>query len=200
MARKSKAKSIAKAAMQMPEAPLRHALDVATLSRALETKFDLQPDKAKLARIAAFLQIEQLKAFRFRGELLPRRKDDWLLKARLTADLQQACVVTLAPVDEWIDEDVLLELLPLTKSTDKDTLDVLPDADDGPDYFQDQIDLGAIALERVALALEPYPRAADADFESDQFAAPGVQPLRDEDLKPFASLAALKENLGNKES
>ena len=195
MARRSKTQPRTQTDDRLPEAPLQHVLDVATLSRARETRFDLQPDSGVRKKIAAFLGIEKLDQMRFKGQLAPRRKTEWRLEGRLTASLEQACVVTLGPVPVTIDETIVRELLPLPADSELDEIDVELDEDDGPDYFEDQIDVGAIALEQVALALDPYPRVDDAALDAVQFAAPGVAPLTDADLKPFAKLADLKEKL-----
>jgi hypothetical protein len=49
--------------------------------------------------------------------------------------------------------------------------------------------------EALALALPDYPRAPDAEMETGQFAAPGVDPMTDEDAKPLAGLAALRARM-----
>ena len=179
----------------LPDAPLKHVFDVATLSRARETRFDLHPGSDERQSIADFMGIEALDQMRFKGHLQPLRKSEWRLEARLTAAVQQACVVTLAPVPAAIDEKIVRELLPLPAGTEAIEVEVGPEEEDGPDYFEDRIDVGAIALEQLALALDPYPRAADAKLEDAQFAGPGVAPMTDADLKPFAKLASLKDKL-----
>ena len=196
MARKSKIKAEA----ELPEAPLQHLLEVATLSRAIETSFDLSPNRAMLDRIAVFLGLEALTTLRFKGHIQPRKKENWRIEARLTATLEQACVITLVPVPEKIDEQIVRDLLPSHQARENDAAEIELTAEDGPDYFADHIDIAAIALEQLALALEPYPRAPGAELKSDVFSAPGVAPLTDADLKPFAKLADLKERLENKDS
>ncbi len=196
MARKSKKK----AEVELPQAPMQHLLEVATLSRAVETSFDLQPDRAMLDRIAEYLGLETLSALRFKGQIQPRRKENWRIDARLTAVLEQACVITLAPVPEKIDEQITRALIPAHQVPDTDEAEIELGAEDGPDTFEDLIDIAAVALEQLALALDPYPRAKGAELKSDTFAAPGVAPLSDADLKPFAKLAALKQQLENKDS
>ena len=191
-------KSKTQAQTELPQVPYSHALEVGALSRAIETSFDLQPDREMLDRIAAFLKVEQISDLRFKGELAPRRKDEWRLKARLTADLEQACVISLSPVAEKVDEEIVRELLPGPNPELEDELELGADDGEGPDYFQDRIDLAAIALEQLALALDPYPRAEDAKLEDSQFTEPGIEPLKDADLKPFAGLADLKEKLSGK--
>jgi hypothetical protein len=61
------------------------------------------------------------------------------------------------------------------------------------------IDPGLLAVESLALALDPYPRASGVPRAEYQAAPPGVAPLADDDLKPFAKLAVLKEKLGEAE-
>lgn len=180
---------------ELPDAPYPHRIEVATLSRAIETTFDLRPDGELQQGIAAFLGIETLDALRFKGALHPRRKDEWRLDARLTAVAEQACIVSLVPVPEKIDARVRLDLIPEAKAASPDEAEVELEEGEEPEYFQDEIDLGAIAVEQLALALDPYPRALDAELETATYSEPGVAPLQDADLKPFAKLAALKARL-----
>jgi uncharacterized metal-binding protein YceD (DUF177 family) len=53
-------------------------------------------------------------------------------------------------------------------------------------------------IESLLLALPQYPRATDADLGEAVFAEDGVTPLKDEDTKPFAGLAALRDQLDKK--
>ncbi len=61
------------------------------------------------------------------------------------------------------------------------------------------IDPGVLAIESLALVLDPYPRAPGVPPADWQAAPPGVPPLGEGDLKPFAKLAVLKEKLGGGE-
>jgi hypothetical protein len=53
----------------------------------------------------------------------------------------------------------------------------------------------AVLAEALALALPDYPRAPGAELGQAVFAEPGIEPLRDEALRPFAGLAAFKDRL-----
>lgn len=175
--------------------PFSHALVVAELSRARPTTFDITADAAVRSEISAELGLVDLSALRFKGEVQPRARDCWRIDGRLTADLNQPCVVTLAPVPEKLDERVMREFVPEGHAPKADQIDLDVDADDDPDVFTDMIDPGRVALEALALALDPYPRAPGAEHESRSFTAPGIEPLSDKDLKPFAGLAALKSRM-----
>ena len=180
-----------------PPLPFSHPLRVATLSAAKPTGFDLRPDAATLAKIAGFLGIRGLQEMRFRGEIAGEEDDNWVVTGRLTAHTSQDCVVTLEPVLQRIDETVRRVYVP---EDDADALDVDfdPDAEDEFDVFDDAIDIAALAIETIALSLDPYPRKSEARIETTTFSAPGIAPIQDEDLKPFAGLAALRDKLADK--
>ena len=61
----------------------------------------------------------------------------------------------------------------------------------------EEIDLGAVMVESLELALPLYPRAPGAELGEAVFAAPGAEPLKDVDLRPFAGLSALRDRLSS---
>lgn len=176
-----------------PQTALSHPLRVANLPNRKPTRFDLRPDAAVRAAMAAELGINALPAFRMRGELRPAGRTDFTLDAEMEATVDQPCSVTLAPV---------VTVLRDTVKRHYDADFVYPDAeevempdDDTTEPLPEVIDLGAVAMEALALALPLYPRAPGVELGEAVFAAPGSAPLRDEDLRPFAGLAALKDRL-----
>ena len=66
---------------------------------------------------------------------------------------------------------------------------------DLPDILSETLDLGELASEALSLALDPYPRAEGEEPLDLQAAPPGETPISDDDVKPFASLAAYREKL-----
>lgn len=183
----------------LPDAPLVVPYAVVSLSRAKDTTFDIQPNASKRAEIARFLGVLDLGAMRLRGKLVPVGKDRWRAEGRLTANLRQACVATLDPVPERVNETVSRDYIPLDDGPLPTTVIDIDSADsdeDEPDIFGDTIDLGQFAVEALALAMSAYPRAESAAEQDLRVAAPGVEPLSDDDVKPFAALAALKDKLG----
>lgn len=178
------------------EVPVGHPVPVHTLSRAKQTKYDLRPDPEEMTRIAGFLKVLDVRDLRFKGILEGEGDEGWRASGRLTGDIDQACVVTLAPVLQRIDEEVSRLYLPNELLDSSEEIDLDPETDDEPDGFDETIDIGHLMVESVALALEPYPRADGAELDTHQFAAPGTEPLTDDDVKPFAKLAALREKMG----
>ena len=176
-------------------APFQKPFMVATLSRARPHGFDLRPDREEAIEIAGFLGISDVNELRFKGDLTAQGDEDWRIDGRLTASVTQECVVTLAPVGQKIDESVHRHYVPGDDQPEIMNIDLDLDSDDESDTYKDVIDPGQLALEALALALDPYPRAPDAELDQSRFAAPGVTPLTDNDLKPFAGLAALKDKM-----
>ncbi|MEO1490791.1 MAG: YceD family protein [Pseudomonadota bacterium] len=176
-------------------APFQRPIEVESLSAARPKPFDLVADAEARAEIAAFLGLPRLDALRMKGEINAAGRDRWRLTARLTAELCQTCVVSLSDVSESIDEDIVRDFIPAEDVSALEGTDLdLADEDD-PDPYERVIDPGIVAIECLALALDPYPRAPGAEVTVSAVAAPGVAPLKDDDLKPFAGLAALKDKM-----
>ncbi len=175
--------------------PWPHPMRVGTLKRAVDIPVDLQSDKQECATIAEFMGLHGIASLRFKGKLVAEDDEGWVLTGRLTANLTQRCVVTLSPLPVRIDQKIVRHLVP---SFSAGTIDLDPEDEDEADEFDDVIDPGVIALEELALALEPYPRGLESELETTVAAPPGSQPLTDEALKPFAGLAALKDKMQTK--
>ena len=169
-------------------------IDVSDLPAGREVSVSLVPDSAQLAEGAAQLDVLGLQKLRLEGRLVPEGRKDWTLRAKLGATVTQACVVTLAPVRTRIEEDVLRKFVADWQEAEGDSV-VEMDEDVESEPLTREIDLMAIALEGVALAMPDYPRAGDADLGEAVFAEPGVEAMTDEAAKPFAGLAALKAKM-----
>lgn len=156
--------------------------------------FDLCPDPAARAALAQELGLLALDSVRLAGELRPVGRSDVALDARLQAEAVQACVVTLQPVPARIDVRVSRHYVADWVEPEGDEVE-MPE-DDTREPMPETLDLNAVLAEALALALPDYPRAPGAELGQAVFAAPGIEPLRDEALKPFAGLAALRGKLG----
>lgn len=173
--------------------PLSHPFRVAALPNRKPTRFELKPDAATRRQIAAYLNIPTVKAMSFRGLLSPSGRHDYVLEADLTAVVEQACSITLAPVKAEIREKVLRRFIADFEVPEGDEAE-MPE-DDTVDPLGEVIDAGHIALEALALALPMFPRAPNAELGEAVFTAPGQKPLAQSDLRPFAGLAGLKAKL-----
>lgn len=169
--------------------PVTEPVRMAEISGRRARAFDLRPDAAQLAALAPLLDVTRLAEVGLKGKLTPEGKADVVLVARLTAEVEQPCVVTLAPVVTKIDTEIRRHYVAGMQPPSEDEVE-MPE-DDSLEPLPQVVDLGAVLMEALALALPDYPRAEGAELGEAVFAAPGVQGLRDADLKPFAGLAGL---------
>jgi len=121
---------------------------------------------------------------------------------RIVADVSQECIVTLDPVPDHIDETFDRGFLPErdivgdVKPGQEVEIEDDPELGDLPDLLGEALDLGEIATEALILALDPYPRADGEDPLDLAAAPPGEAPISDEEVKPFAALAQLRDKMG----
>jgi uncharacterized metal-binding protein YceD (DUF177 family) len=160
------------------------------LNRRNPARFATAIDAATRDSIAADLGLLALPSLRLAGDLLPSGASDLDLRATLEATVVQPCVVTLAPVTTRLAERVERRYVAQWAEPEGGSETELED--DTREPLPETIDLLAVAAEALALALPLYPRAPGAALGEAVFGPPGAEPLRDQDLRPFAALAALK--------
>jgi uncharacterized metal-binding protein YceD (DUF177 family) len=168
-------------------------LTPARLPRGAETPFDFSPAAPERTRLAAELDLLGLRKLRFAGRLIPEGARDWRLEAMLGATVVQPCVVSGDPVTTRLDEPVTRRYR--ADLSDPDEAEIEMPEDDTEERLPAVLDLSEVMAEALALALPLYPRAPGAVLESTSFAAPGVTPLGDDDVKPLAGLADLRARL-----
>lgn len=126
--------------------------------------------RAALAEAHGLLSVET-----YRAELLVAswKRNGVKVSGRVEADITQACIVTLEPVEAHIDEPVEALLLPEDSKLGRQGFEgggeILLDADgpDSPETFSgDIIDVGALAEQFFGLAIDPYPRKPGASLDA----------------------------------
>jgi uncharacterized metal-binding protein YceD (DUF177 family) len=113
----------------------------------------------------------------------------------VSADIVQTCVVSLVPVDEHIEETFTVRFVRDAMRPAQTEEEILLDAAvaDPPDLLDGPtLDLGALAEEYFALAINPYPRAPGAELP------PEAADPDDAEQSPFAVLANLAKNPSRK--
>jgi hypothetical protein len=126
--------------------------------------------RAALAEAHGLLSVEA-----YRAELLVAswKRNGVKVSGRVEAEITQACIVTLDPVEAHIDEPVEALLLPEDSKLGRQGFEgggeILLDADgpDSPETFSgDTIDVGALAEQFFGLAINPYPRKSGASLDA----------------------------------
>lgn len=177
----------------IPSQPLR----TAALSARKPTRFAFHPDAEGRTAIAASLGLIGLSKLSFTGEIRPTGRHDFTLEARIEAQAVQPCSISLAPVPCRIAEDVRRRFDADFKAPEAEEAEMI---DDEVEPLPEILDIAAIAVEALSLALPLYPRAPGAELGEAVFAAPGTKPLAEADLKPFAGLADLAARLKKPDS
>jgi len=151
-------------------------------------RLDLVADAEECAAIRERLGLASLERLAAHA-VLAREGDRIGASGRLKAALEQRCAATGEPLPVHLDEAFELHFVPAPAVGDEE---IELDASELDLLFHDgqAIDLGAAIADSLALALDPYPRGANAGAALKQA---GV--ISEEEAGPFAALAALKERM-----
>jgi len=156
-------------------------------------RVELAANEATRKAVAAAIGISGLPRLEASFDLT-RRGEGVHVVGQVSATVGQTCVVTLDPVENEVQEAVDLLFLPeseaLAATRAKPALSHDVDDEEPPEVLRHgMVDLGEVALEFLALGVDPYPRKPGATFE--------VGTTADEPAShPFAALEALKRRGG----
>jgi uncharacterized metal-binding protein YceD (DUF177 family) len=154
------------------------------------TRLAIEANAAERAALAKRLGILAIDSLRAEIELQRIRGGSAVkLAGTLTADVTQACVVTLEPVKQHVEEtfdilysdDVTDEQSAIGAASDIAWPEPLPEG---------ALDVGEAVAEQLSLALDPYPRAPGVEIEPRWTG-------ETESAKPFAALDKLRKPPGS---
>lgn len=185
------------AAEAVPEAapesgPFTRAVDVSGLHEPQQLK--TRASESECTALARLLRLERIETLSGRAEVTPQGGGQFMLKGAFEAAVHPVCVVSLAPFRQKLSGRFTRHytMSPAPKDAAPGQ-EVEFSADDSlyPDAIPGgALDFGAALAEELALALDPFPRAPGAVFETPDSAEAGAA---DEAPSPFAALARLKE-------
>ena len=158
----------------------------------------IEPGADWTADLARRLDVVSIRKLRLVATLSPDGAADWRLEGTLGATVVQPCVVTLAPVTTRIDVPVSRRYVANLPEPEPGAETEMPE-DDSVDALPATLDLGDLAAEALALALPDFPRAEGVDPIEMTVTEPGAAPMTDEDTKPFAGLAGLRDKLSGED-
>lgn len=161
-------------------------------------RIDIRADAGERQRIAREYGLTAVDRFEAEVTLSPWAGSGVKVEGRIRADVVQACVVTLEPVAERIDEAFVRRFLDEREHAGHGAdalareIEVAVDEEDPAEPIGGvTLALGPVLLEQFALALNPYPRSAKAG-EGAGDTATGKATGDAEQDSPFAVLKALK--------
>jgi len=145
-------------------------------------------ERAALAKRFGLVGLARLEA----ALMLSRRGEEVAVRGRLAAAVTQACVASGEPVAAEVDApfDILFRPQPDAAAAEEE-VELSESEMDVVFHAGAEIDVGEAVAETLALALDPYPRAPDAD---EALKAAGVK--SEAEAGPFGALAGLRDRLG----
>ncbi len=172
--------------------PFSHPLLVDKIP-ARGSRLHVEPGVEERASVARWLNLRDVAEMSADFQINPMGKTGLIrVNGRLTARVTQSCVVTLAPVETVVDEEISLTFGPPDDEAEDEMEEIEIDFHeaDPPDPIIDGvIDLGAVMVEHLALGIDPFPRAEGAEFAPPEDRAEAPEPK----ANPFAVLASLKQ-------
>lgn len=176
------------------QSPVSYPVHVARLPKnGMRVEIDAGEEQRVL--LAAAHGLEAVRRFRAVLDVTAWKRDGVRVEGTVTADVVQACIVTLEPVQQTVDEAVSALFLPegsklaVPARLVEGEIILDPEGDDAPElYTGDTVDVGQLAEEFFALGIDPYPRKAGALLETGSPDEEQRGPL-------FEKLAALKKKL-----
>jgi len=152
--------------------PVSFPVNVARLSRSGLPVW-LEADDRQRAALAGEHGLLGVDKFRADLTLQPWKADGVRVHGHVRATIVQACIVSLEPVVAEIDEAVDAVFVPegsklaLPNWIERGEMVLDAEGPDAPETFSgDTIDVGAVAEEFFALAIDPYPRKQGVSLES----------------------------------
>jgi uncharacterized metal-binding protein YceD (DUF177 family) len=149
-------------------------------------RFDLIADEAVRRDVAAMAGVRAVPRLTATFEVVRHGRDGLRVIGAVSARVEQTCVVTLEPIEDDIEEPIDLVFAPRSEKAVEDSSTETYDAPEP--LIGGTLDLGAVAVEFLVLAIDPYPRKPGAIFDA--------PPTGDDGAHPFAALAALKKGEG----
>jgi hypothetical protein len=182
-----------------PPVPFSRPMEVARLRRDGETQFRITAEPDELVELARYLDVDRIDRLSLAGFISPAEGGGWRVRGRLVAQIEQACVISLAPLSTRHNAEIERLYLPADQLVPQSDVQFLHDDQDLPDTYTDSIDPAELAVESLLLMIDPFPRAEGARLDRHSFTGPGITPMSDEASQPFASLAALKRRSSESE-
>ena len=152
--------------------------------------FDLHADAGMFAALARAANVEAVTRLDAAFDVTRHGQGGVSVAGTVSASVRQACVVTLDPVDNEVEENVDLVFVPAQRAKRRRAWRSMRQRTDPilEALVGGVIDLGGIATEFLILGVDPYPRKPGAVLAS---SSAGEGPAH-----PFAALAALAKGKG----
>jgi uncharacterized metal-binding protein YceD (DUF177 family) len=174
-------------------APFSRPFVVAELQRDRSLSRKIVANEAECDSAAASLGLESVASLQADFTLTGLPRGVVGVVGEVRTRLTQICVVSLDPFESELVETAEAKFVPPEPThrshSQPAEISVAIDEDEPEPIVDGKIDLGALALEFLALGLDPYPRKPGVEFAAKE------TPVEAAEESPFAALAKLKREL-----
>jgi uncharacterized metal-binding protein YceD (DUF177 family) len=176
--------------------PASKRIDISRIKPTGEA-LEVEPAADLYILIAEYLNVEAVSDFKARLKVMPWADRGAHVTGSLTAEIEQACVVTGDPVSSDItiniDRKFIAATDPLKRKPRIEDGEMIFefDEEDDPDEITDgRLEIWEMLLEEVLLVMDPFPRS-DAGVELEQLPESEQDDEETETYRPFSGLNAL---------
>ncbi|VAW12647.1 hypothetical protein MNBD_ALPHA09-2224 [hydrothermal vent metagenome] len=165
-------------------------VDVSQVRKAHRLR--LEADENERQAIAAHLGLESVQSLKAEIDFRPWRRHGLRVHGELTATVGQICAVTAEPMQTKITETFDERLYPEDREKDPRRIEAVIDVEATDDYETfagDAVDLGALVVEFLTLAVDLYPKRAGAVLPGGGQEPENRAVDRPATVSPFAGLA-----------
>lgn len=161
------------------------------------TTVPFEAKESERTALARRFGLIELRSFKGKVAIKPWRRHGLSLEGRFEADVVQACIATLEPLDAHLSEGFILHYLPeelierdAAAAADREIV-VDVQAEDPPEPIENgRIDVGEAMSELLAVAIDPYPKKPGVAFEGFEGVPEGEA---EKPANPFSALEKLKK-------
>ena len=173
------------------ENPIVCFVTLPVLSQSQTYKFGHTCSEHELTELHECLKVEKLLNFSFKGRLIQPKKRTYELSASFKATVIQSCVISGKPIKTIIDEKIerfYSEEQVENKNAENVSLDI---NSKDVELIHKGLNIGAMAIEALSLAIPDYPRKKNVRFEGVTITTTGLQPIEKNVDNPFVVLKNL---------
>ncbi len=147
-------------------------------------------DPQERAAVARALDLAGLSRLDAEYTITPTMDGRYAVSGTVRAEITQACVVTLEPIESTIEEPFDVTFWPAEDMPAPASGEVSLDAEEDPEpIVGGQIAVGRIVFECLAAAIDPFPRKPEATLDRTSTAPDGSV---DKPVNPFAVLSSIR--------
>jgi len=145
----------------------------------------------ELSDLGDLMQVTKISRFSFSGNILQTSSKKYKLSSTLKGSLIQKCVITSNPVKTILDTTIKRYYISAKSNCvpfDTESNVAFSELE----FIENELDIGDIIIEALALAIPDYPKKQNVKFNGVTITENGLEPLDKIVNNPFSSLEKLK--------